>query len=367
MRATVLLPFLFASLTTPAMAKDYVVPAGDVGPFFAQLPADATCVLFSAADTYTSSGDIVLPPRALLIIDGRGCELKLGPGSNGFTCAVHDQKDATTRLSSRYVIKDFAAIEGGRKAIDLQATLGSRIENVKCVRQTETAVDLRFCLMTYLSGVFVTNPVDKGIVLREGDWTGATWSNSQSNSSVLEQCRVYCGSTTTTAFTVSNSGGISMRDCVSEGAPCDHDLFLSAVTGDDEHVPAENTVVKSFMLRGLHVEHRTKGASIHVNMPSKCVVTLENVYWNSPESAPVIDYFMGQLNLVDLGWWNEEFRIRTRISAPRITIERCPSALEIDEKKGRTPTRVGCLELAEPLPGNTELKLSYVRVHDRSM
>lgn len=348
-------------------AKEYVVPTGDVGVFFAHLPEDATSLVFSEQGPYSSSGDIVLPARPLLIIDGRGCTLKLGPASNGFTCAVNDQKEAIGRLSSRYVIMDFAEIEGGRKAIDLQATLGSRVENVKCVRQTEVAVDLRCCLMAHLTQVLVTNPSGKGIVLRQGDWPGATWANSQSNCSVLDQCRVYCAATTTIAFSVLNSGGVSMRDCVSEGAPCDHDLFLSAVTTGDEAAIAENTVVKSFTLSGLHIEHTSRGASIHVNMPSKCAVTLTNVYWNSPQRAPVIDYFMGQMNLADIGWWSEDFRIRTRISAPRINIEHCHSALEIDERKGRTPTRVGSLELADQLPGNTELKLTYVRVRDRSM
>src|SRR5262245_12398501 len=80
-----------------AQAAEYVVPAGDIGQFFATLPADATYLSFSASGDYSCSGDIVLPPGKLLVIDGRGCSLKLGPASNGFTCAVADQKDAMQR------------------------------------------------------------------------------------------------------------------------------------------------------------------------------------------------------------------------------------------------------------------------------
>jgi hypothetical protein len=365
MRSLLLLISLLA--LRPLQATEYTVPAGDVGAWFAKLPGDATAVVLSAAEEYTSNGDILLPPGRLLVIDGKGCRLLLGPGSNGFTCAVADQKEATARLSGRYVIRDFAEIKGGRKAIDLKATLGSEVRNVKLVGQTEVAVDLRFCLMARLEHVFVTNPGGRGIVLRQGDWPGATGFNSQSNSSVLEQCRVYAAKTTTIAFSVFNSGGVRMTDCVSEGAPVDHDLFLSAATDGNEDGFARNTVVKSFTLENFHVEHAARIASIHVNMPSKAAVSFSNIYWNGPQPAPVIRYVMGQLNLSDIGWWNQDFRIQTRISAPRITIQRCHSALDVGDPKERTDTKAGSLVLLDPVPDNTQLKLSYVIVRDKAM
>lgn len=359
------LPFLL--LPAFAQATEYVVPVGDVSAYFAHLPEDATYLSFSASAEYTASGDIVLPPSKLLVIDGRGCVLKLAPTSNGFTCAVSDQKAATQRISSRYVIRDFGAILGGRKAIDLQATLGSEVRDVKLLAQTEAAVDLRFCLMARLEHVLVTNPTTRGIVVRQGDWPGASASNSQSNSTVLDQCRVYCADGSTEAYTVLNSGGVRMQDCVSEGGPCDHDLFLSATTDGDESKPAGNTVVKSFMLSNFHVEHKARKASIYVNMPSKASISLSNVYWNGPQAAPVILYVMGQLNLSDIGWWNEDFRIATRISAPRINVDRCHSGLDVGDPKAATDSRAGVLELLDPLPGNAQLKLNYVRVRDKAM
>ena len=111
-------------------ATEYVVPAtGDVGKWFAELPKDATSVVFSSAEKYHSSGDIVLPLKQLLVIDGKGCRLTLGANSNGFTYPINNMKEAMERTSCRYVIKDFAAITGGKKAIDLKATLGSIVEN----------------------------------------------------------------------------------------------------------------------------------------------------------------------------------------------------------------------------------------------
>ena len=343
-------------------AKEYVVPAGDVGRFFASLPSDATYLSFSASNAYTSEGDILLPDVTLLVIDGKGATLKLGPNSNGFTRKINDQKDAERRIGSRYVIKDFAAVEGGRKGVDLKASLGSIISNCRFRNQTEIAIDLRFCLMTRIENVLVTAPAKQGIVVRTADWPGATVTNSQSNSTVLEQCRVYSSRTTTNAFAVLHSGGVRMSDCISEGEAADRDLYLSASASDT--VPARNPVVKSFTLENFHVEHRVRKASIHVNMPPKAAVVLRNVYWNGPMGAPVIVYLSGQLTLSDIGWWNPEFVIGTRVRSPRITVIRCPGILNTGDRVFRSDTKAGSFQLIDPLPGNNELNLTHIRIQD---
>ena len=354
----------FASSLT---AKEYVVPKGDVGKWFATLPDDATSVVFSAEAKYHSSGDIVLPLRLLLVIDGKGCELTLGAASNGFTYDIKNMKEAMRRTGCRYVIKDFGRITGGRKAIDLKAALGSVVENCELVSQTEAAIDLRFCLMATLRNILVTHPKYTGIVLRQGDWPGATGTNSQCNSSVLEQCRVYCAKTTSAAFTILNSGGVRMTDCVSEGGPSDYDIFLSSTLGGNEDKPANNPVVKSFMLSNFHVEHHVRKASIYVNMPAQSVVDLKNVYWNGVQKVPVILYTMGQLNISDIGWWAQGNWIGTRISTPRMNISGAHSGLIVGDGKTVKENQAGVLRLTDPLPGNTELNLKYVRVRMKSM
>ncbi len=350
-----------------ATATEYVVPVKDVAGFFAQLPKDATYLSFSAAAVYKCDVDIVLPDRPLLVIDGKGSKLVLGPNSNGFTRRIVDQKDAAARTGSRYVIRDFASIEGGKKAIDLKATLGSVLSDLRLVGQSEAAVDLRFALMTRVQNVLVTNPAKRGFVVRCGDWPGATWSNSQSNHSVLEQCRVYASATTTQAFTVLNSGGVRMSDCISEGLGCDHDLFLSAAIDGNDDAPAKNTVVKEFTLTNFHVEHAVRVASIHVNMPPKASVDLSHIYWNGTQTAPVIRYVSGQLNLSHIGWFTDAMRIVSRVSAPRITVEACHSALRTGDRVTHGGTRAGVLQLADPLPGNTALLLEHVKVVRPSM
>ncbi len=349
-------------------AREYVVPAGaDVGRWFTTLPKDATAIRFSDAAEYRSTGDIELPDATLLVVDGAGCTLQLGPESRGFTRAVVDQADAMRKVSSRYVFRDFASISGGRKGIDLQATLGSNITDCRFNGQTETAIDLRFCLMARLQNVLVTLPGDKGIVVRQGDWPGATWSNSQSNSTVLEQCRVFASKSTTTAYTVLHANGVRLTDCISEGGPVQYDLYLSAAIDGDEGRPAGNTVVKAFTLDNFHVEHRASQASLYINMPARATVDLGNVYWNSPQTAPVIRYVSGQLNIDGLGWWNPDFRIHTRSSAPRINVDRCNNLLQFNTGKVVDGTKAGALEMVDPLPGNTRLSLDHVRLTRPSM
>lgn len=355
-----------AEFAVPLHAKEYVVPKGDVGKWFATLPDDATSVVFSAETKYHSNGDIVLPIRRLLVIDGKGCELSLGAASNGFTYAINNMQEAMRRTSCRYVIKDFGRINGGRKAVDLKATLGSVVENCELASQTEAAIDLRFCLMANLRNILVTNPVYKGIVLRQGDWQGATGTNSQCNSTVLEQCRVYCAKTTSAAYTILNSGGVRMTDCVSEGSSSDYDIFLSATVGGNEDRPATNPVVKSFMLSNFHVEHHLRKASIYVNMPPNAVVDLQNVYWNGPQRAPVILYTGGQVNLSDIGWWPKGNWIGSRVSAPRLSIARAHTGLTVGDGKTVKDDQAGVLRLTDPLSGNEVLSLKYVVVRLKS-
>lgn len=357
----ILLLSLLIHAASALFARDMVVPERGVAHFFATLPKDVTRVLFSATAVYRCDSDIVLPTRQLLIVEGQGAKLILGPNSNGFTTRVADQKAAMRITGNRYVIRDFASIEGGRKAVDLQASLGSSISNCRMQNQSEAAIDLRFCLMCRVEQVLVTHPQRQGIVVRQGDWPGATGSNSQSNHTVLDQCRVYCSKTTTAAFTVLNCNGVRISNSISEGGPADYDLYLSALAGSDTARRANNSVVKQFTLDNFHVEHQVRKASVHVNMPPQSSVTLRNVYWNGKIQAPVVEYVCGQLNLEDIGWFNKDFRIHSRNTAPRINVLRCHSALRIEADKA-TPAQAGVLYLVDALSGGEGLKLMYVNV-----
>lgn len=358
--------FFWCSLI-PAEAAEYIVPAGvDVGAFFRSLPADASSVVFSASSSYRSDGDIVLPDVQLLVIDGKGATLTVGPSSNGFTRRVASQKEVDKKLTCRYVIRDFSEIKGGKKAIDLQATLGSIVSNCRLHDQTEVAVDLRFCLMARIENVLVTNPKADGFVIRQGDWPGASATNSQSNSTVLSQCRVFCSKTTTNAYSVLNSGGVRMLDCISEGGEADRDLLLSSEMHNDQNKFGSNPAMKSFTMENFHVEHNVRSESILVNVTPQASVNLKNIYWNSAPKAPVIRYMRGQLNLSDIGWWTDDHRIVTRISAPRINATRCHSKLRLSDKGSATATHSGSFELLDVIGDKQTLDTRYILITEPS-
>ncbi|MBK7947072.1 MAG: hypothetical protein IPJ85_17955 [Flavobacteriales bacterium] len=154
--------------------------------------------------------------------------------------------------------------------------------------------------------------------------------------------------------------GVRMRDCISEGAPCDARPSSSARPLMAMNRSARNTVVKQFALSNFHVEHSARKASIYVNMPQRASIALEGVYWNGSMKAPVIEYVSGQVNLTDAGWWSDAFVIATRIDAPRLNIERCHSSLKIEQVTGGGK-RAGALRLRDH-SSTAVLKLTHVRI-----
>lgn len=339
----------------------YTVPSSIAADtFFQTIPADATEVVFSGGHP-VSVGDIILPKRKMTI-DGAGCTLNLGPNSNGFTCPVASQSEADQRIESKYIIRNFALIAGGKKAINLCASIGSHVHDVELRQQSECAIDLRFCLMARINDVKVTLNYNDGVRIRNGDWAGAGVSNSQSNSATLERVRVYNGPTAGKAFSFQHANSGRMVQCASEGYGPDYDLWLDASSGT--YPVASNTVVKQFSCDGFHVEHgawQAKVCSIWVNMPSKCPVRLSQVYWNYVPNKPIIEYTMGALVLTDIGWWTSYHYISSRIQSPRIRVY--DSHSELNRTANVTNNRCGSFRLSDDaLPGNTQLTPAYVSI-----
>ena len=173
-------------------------------------------------------------------------------------------------------------------------------------------------------------------------------------------------STTTDAFTIINSGGVRMVDCVSEGAPAERDVYLSAAKHGAVDQIASNPAVRSFTLDNFHIEHKTSKESIYVNMPAQAAVRLTNVYWNTNQQAPVIRYLRGQLDLVGIGWWAENFRISVAVNAPRIRVTNCHAKLRLGDRADHTKTKAGPFELLDPLPGNEVLVTRHIEIRDPS-
>ncbi|MCB0781862.1 MAG: hypothetical protein KDC03_20440 [Flavobacteriales bacterium] len=299
--------------------------------WFERLPKDVRVVRFDAARRYFAKSDIILPVTRYLEIDGCGAELLLAEGSNGFSVPVADQEEAMARVHARYYIHDFGLIREGRRAIDLRATKGSVIENVQCLRQTDRAISLEFCLRTKVEQVKAENPFGIGFYIGVGSWPGASGTRSQSNHTVLDLCEVYCHERTSVGYFIDNSNGVVLDNCVSEGGPSEFSVFFTAAGERDadwrEPDVARNPVVKQFTVRNLHIEHPVRQANVYVNAPAQCVVELDKVYFNTTHHVP-IRYVHGQLVLRDIGWWRKGMRVQSRTTAPRIAMIQCHHMLD---------------------------------------
>lgn len=270
----------------------------------------------------------------MVILDGNGMNLVFGKDSKGITTPIPDGVKPLASTNTRYLIRNFGNIRGGKTAINLSATFNSIIENIKCEDQSEAAIILQFCLMSRVQNVLITNPWKNGIWLGTGDYNGwGTSLNSQCNNTVLDQVRVYNRpGTVGDSFTVLDSNGIVIRNCVSEG----HDNDGHAI-----NYSAWNSTVKHFLVDNFHIESRSlKGAIKMLAQGNTSNIFTRIFIQKNWGHAPVfILENNSPIKLIDWGWWNREMYIESTHHSPRIVIENCPGDLNYNSI--RTPHATG--------------------------
>lgn len=219
-------------------------------------------VEFDGSKKYTLQSAVELPRyavggRRIIILNGNGCEIVGKSGADIFRRIPLDQDEALNKMmATRFVFNDFS-FTGGSKAINLGASYGSSIQRCNFVAQEESAIDIQFGLATEIHHCILTNPKKDGIVLRCGtDWGGST-NNSQSNSSVISMCRAYATKSTEAVFRILGSGGVVLRDCISEGSgDAQYSVFFDR---------QNSTTVRLFRIENFHLEHAPKKAGIYLN------------------------------------------------------------------------------------------------------
>lgn len=219
-------------------------------------------VEFSGTKNYLLDSPIELPRyskagRRIIILNGNGCSITGKSGNDIFRRIPADQKEALDKMmSTRFLIRDFS-FQGGKTAINLGASYGSAIENCNFTAPEDAAIDVQFGLSTSIRHCSVTNPKKDAFVLRCGnDWGGNT-NNSQSNHSVIEMCRVYATKTTESSFKILGSGGVVLRDAISEGSnEANYSVYFDRLN---------STTVRMFTVENFHLEHAPKIAGIYLN------------------------------------------------------------------------------------------------------
>lgn len=229
---------------------------------------------FSGTKTYTINESLLLPTkkkagRKIIVLNGNGAIIKTKVEISIFKRIPKSQDQALNEyISSRFVIRDFQ-FEGGSKAIDIGATYGTVIENSNFIGQGEAAIDIQFGLNTEITQCIITNPKKNGIVIRCGeDWGGST-VNSQSNHTVVTQCRVYAAKGMETCFKILGSSGVVLRDIISEGSgECDYSVYFDRLN---------STTVRLFTISNFHLEHAPKKAAIYLNHTG--TATIDGLYY----------------------------------------------------------------------------------------
>lgn len=231
-------------------------------------------VEFTGTKEYTISASIQLPVfkkggRKSGVINGNGAIIRTKEELSIFKRIPSNQKDALDKyISARFIIRDLQ-FEGGAKGIDLGATYGSVLENSTFVGQSEAAIDLQFCLNAEINQCLVTNPKKNGIVVRCGEDWGGNGINSQSNHTVISQCRIYASKGMECSFKILGSSGVVLRDIISEGSgECDYSVYFDRQS---------STVVRLFTISNFHLEHAPKKAAVYLNHTG--IATIDGLFY----------------------------------------------------------------------------------------
>jgi len=221
-----------------------------------------TCINLYNDITLTSEANILNAfnnPARMLNIVGNGCSLIDGTATGlkyliGRTFAT--QADADAAQSYAVNISKLGLIGNGKTGIgiDLGSTYNSVIEQCSFT-SLGTGLWLRFALMTAVRNCMFTNNLTNGAVSDMGNWTGASNSNSQSNHTRFEQCRVFAADNSNAGFKFFAVSGNLVEQCIVEGGK-----VVNAIDFDSNG----SGVVKDFTIHLTHVETTCQNAIMKV-------------------------------------------------------------------------------------------------------
>lgn len=294
--------------------KYYVTSHCDIGKILHEHPYGVPLVMEMESDTYFLNEFAIPYGCPYVEIIGNGSNINFS--DNGFICLPGTQQQALdVGTNSRYIIRDFNSIHGGANGVHIGGSFGTQIRNINFVGQSLSAITLEFALMSKISSVLVTNPWKHGIILDSGSWSKASIRNSQCNHTVLEQCRVYSRGQAGYSYIIKNSSGIVLRDCIAEGHPNTGAVLYSA---------KDNPVVKNFKIENFHLEYAPTEFGIHISAGGATSNIIDGLYVSSNNvKYPVYIDRNSPVQLKNIGWWDDKWKIYSTHSAPRIIMDQC--------------------------------------------
>jgi len=217
------------------------------------------------------TGEFTIPTTLLaksktVIINGNGAAIY-----GGFYRTAPDQATALNTMNQySATFRDLRLFKGTSRngcGIYWASTYGLNVDNVR-VEGKDSAVVCRFALKSIINNCISVNCKRIGFLYDKGDWVGASNSNSQSNCSIFNSCRVFNADSAEYAFGIIAASECSMNTCISEGgSPKIHVLFDGT----------NSTVVKEFYARTVHVESVASVAAFKVSI-REGIIFLQNIY-----------------------------------------------------------------------------------------
>lgn len=208
-----------------------------------------------------------------LIINGNGATIRPASGATMPALILRqpaNQTEALNVMQSHSFHFNDLMLDGRGTAdigIDLAATYGSSVRNCS-FKSLKTGLHLRFCLMTRVTNCLTNAISGTAFISDTGNWTGASNSNSQSNHSRFEQCRVFNAQGAYAAFAMYAASGMVMDQCISEGGNPNYHVFFDS---------KGSTVVKDFVMRSSHLESVATIAGIKLRLAGG-YATIDGLY-----------------------------------------------------------------------------------------
>lgn len=172
---------------------------------------------------------------------------------------VADQSTALNQMIRvAFILRDgfLQGKSGTGTLLELTATYGSVIEGIDVVN-ANNGIDLKFCLMAKVSNSLSNGIKGESYIANIGNWSGASNSNSQSNHSRFEQCRVFGVEGAKSGFSAYAASGIVREQCIVEGGNTQYGVFVDGLN---------STVVKDGIDHLTHIENSPSVAGFQISL-----------------------------------------------------------------------------------------------------
>lgn len=184
------------------------------------------------------------------------------------TAAEVDQTAAAVAVNNKLVFEGLTfrgSNTTGQGGISTGPSYGSVIR--ECVfEDLDIGLMMKFCLMARVEQCFFLNCKTYGAVARNGDWTGATTSNSQSNVTVFSQCKFGGKAGQTAQLFIRASAACRVENTVFEGTGPEINVMFRAIASVN---------VKSFHVRNIWLENSPTVAHYSIELGSGGVFSID--------------------------------------------------------------------------------------------